>query len=95
MNAFGHIDFLINNVGVGLYGYPTEVDTDMAKRLFDINVFAPLALTQLVIPHMREQSSGFVVNVGSVGGKVSLPGRPCIVPRSGPCTALTIPCAVN
>src|ERR1700742_4707390 len=44
---FGRIDVLINNAGVGQYGYPTEVDTEISKRLFDINVFSLLALTQL------------------------------------------------
>lgn len=73
MARFGRIDVLINNVGVGQYGYPTEVDTEISKRMFDINVFSPLALTQLVVPHMRARGSGVIVNLGSVGGKVSLP----------------------
>ena len=73
LDRFGRIDFLINNVGVGQYGYPTEVDTEISKRMFDINVFAPLALTQLVIPTMRQQRSGVIANIGSVGGRVSLP----------------------
>ena len=70
---FGRIDLLINNAGVGQYGYPTQVDTDISKQLFDVNVFSLLALTQLVIPHMKQQRSGTIVNIGSVGGKVGLP----------------------
>src|SRR5690242_7574851 len=73
LDHFGRIDVLINNAGVGQYGYPTEVDTEISKRMFDVNVFSALALTQLVVPHMRSQRSGTIVNIGSVGGKVSLP----------------------
>lgn len=70
---FGRIDVLINNAGVGQYGYPSAVDTEISKRLFDINVLSPLALAQLVIPEMRARKSGVIVNIGSVGGRVSLP----------------------
>lgn len=73
INIFGRIDVLINDVGLGQYGYPTEVDTEVSKRMFDVNVFSPLALTQLVVPYMQMEQSGTIVNIGSVGGKVSLP----------------------
>lgn len=73
IDRFGRIDVLINNAGVGQYGYPTEVDTEISKRMFDINVFSALALAQLVVPQMRAKKSGVIVNIGSVGGKVSLP----------------------
>src|SRR5580658_7687253 len=75
IDRFGQIDVLINNAGIGQYGYPSEVDVEVevSKRMFDVNVFAALALTQLVLPHMRTRKFGAIVNLGSVGGKVSLP----------------------
>lgn len=70
---FGRIDVLVNNAAIGLYALPSEVSVSLSKRLFDVNVFSPLALTQLVIPHMRKQGHGTIVTIGSVGGKTSLP----------------------
>jgi short-subunit dehydrogenase len=70
---YGRIDILINNVGVGQFGFPSEVDVEVSKRMFDINVFSLIALTQLVLPEMRRRRSGAVVNIGSVGGEVGLP----------------------
>lgn len=73
LDRFGRIDVLINNVGVGLYAPPSSADVELVKRMFDTNVFGPLALTQLVIPDMRQRRSGTIVNIGSVGGRVALP----------------------
>jgi short-subunit dehydrogenase len=73
LQHFGKIDVFINNAGVGQYGYPSEVDVEISKRLFDINVFSPVALAQLIIPQMRSRGTGAIVNIGSVGGAVSLP----------------------
>jgi short-subunit dehydrogenase len=73
LDQFGQIDVLINDVGVGLYAAASTADVELAKRLFDTNVFGPLALTQLVIPYMRLRHSGTIVNIGSVGGRVALP----------------------
>jgi short-subunit dehydrogenase len=69
----GRIDVLINSVGIGLYAPPTEIEIPAFSRIFDVNVLAPLALTQLVVPYMNNQGSGAIVNIGSVAGLVALP----------------------
>jgi short-subunit dehydrogenase len=73
LERHGTIDILINNAGVGLYRPSWEMPLDEARYLMELNFFAPLALTQLVVPHMRARRSGLIVNVGSIGGKVTLP----------------------
>jgi NAD(P)-dependent dehydrogenase (short-subunit alcohol dehydrogenase family) len=66
----GRIDVLVNNAGYGSYGALEEVPMDEARRQFDVNVFGLARLTQLVLPHMRAQGSGRVINVSSVGGRI-------------------------
>ena len=73
LERFGVIDILINNAAVGLYQPSWEMPLDEARHLMELNFFAPLALTQLVVPHMRQRRAGLIVNVGSIGGKVVLP----------------------
>jgi short-subunit dehydrogenase len=73
LERYGAIDILINNAGVGCYIPSWSAGLDEAHRLMELNYFAPLALTQLVVPHMRARRSGVVVNVSSIGGKVTLP----------------------
>jgi short-subunit dehydrogenase len=70
---FGRVDALVNNVGVGLYATCSDVSPQLFRRLLEVNVIAPLALTQLVLPVMRNQGSGTIVNLGSVAGNVSMP----------------------
>ncbi len=70
---FGRLDALVNNAGVGLYARPSNLPPELFRRLLDVNAVAPLALTQLVLPVMRQQGSGTIVNLGSVAGNVSMP----------------------
>lgn len=70
---FGDIDILINNAGMGFYSPAWNVPMPETRALFELNFFAPLALTQLVVPYMRERKRGMIVNISSIAGKVTLP----------------------
>lgn len=69
----GRIDVLINNAGYGSYGSVEEVPMEEARRQFEVNIFGLARITQLVIPGMREQESGRIVNISSMGGKIYTP----------------------
>ncbi len=69
----GRIDILINNAGYGSYGSVEEVSIEEAKRQFEVNIFGLARITQLVIPGMRENKSGRIVNISSMGGKIYTP----------------------
>ncbi len=73
IDRFGAVDILINNAGMGLYDPAWSAPLADARSLFELNFFVPLALTQLVAPHMRRRASGVIVNVSSIAGRVTLP----------------------
>ena len=70
----GAVGVLVNNAGYGQEGAIEQVPIDEVRRQFETNVFGLLGLTQLVLPGMRRQRWGKVVNVSSMGGRVTLPG---------------------
>jgi len=67
------LDILINNAGYGSYGALEDVPMEEARHQFEVNVFGLGRLTQLVLPQMREQSFGKILNITSVGGKIYEP----------------------
>lgn len=75
VQRWGRIDILINNAGRGLYYTASTTPMDEARALFELNFFAPFALSQLATPHLRE-TRGTIVNVASIAGQVSLPWLP-------------------
>jgi NAD(P)-dependent dehydrogenase (short-subunit alcohol dehydrogenase family) len=69
----GRIDVLVNNAGYGSYGALEDVPLSEARYQFEVNVFGLARLIQLVLPHMRRQGSGRIINISSIGGKIYEP----------------------
>jgi NADP-dependent 3-hydroxy acid dehydrogenase YdfG len=74
VSADGTIGVLINNAGYSQSGAVESIDLDSIRRQFETNVFGLIRMSQLCLPGMRDQGWGRIVNIGSMGGKLTFPG---------------------
>lgn len=70
---FGGLDLLVNCAGVGLYASSDKAPMELVRKMFEVNLFAPLDLSQRSIPLMRRRRGGMIVNVSSIAGRITLP----------------------
>ena len=73
IGAFGQIDVLVNNAGYGAYGPLEAFPRENIVRQFNTNVIGLLDVTRVILPHFRKQKNGIVVNISSIGGKMTFP----------------------
>jgi len=77
LDNFGNLDILVNNAGFARPGRMDNINLDDWRAVFEVNVFAPVALTYALLPHFLKARKGKIVNIASVAGKVAFPGSVC------------------
>ncbi len=73
LSHFGQVDILVNNAGYGQMGPLELVPIEFCHRQFEVNLLGPLALTQSLIPQMRDRGGGRIINISSIGGRLAFP----------------------
>jgi short-subunit dehydrogenase len=74
ITAFSSIDVVVNNAGYGMAGTVEEITHEDIQNIFEVNVLASIGVVKSVLPFMRKQKSGYIINMGSVAGFVGTPG---------------------
>jgi len=94
-DAFGRIDVLVNNAGIGAIGTVADNDDAQWQRVFDVNVFGMVRTARAALPYLRESPSAAIVNVGSIAATAGLPQRALYSATKGAVLSLTLAMAAD
>ena len=75
LSQYGRLNVLINNAGVGITGPMEEIELSDVKHHFEVNCFGPLEIIRTILPQMREQGDGLIINITSIAADMGLPFR--------------------